>query len=86
MKPSAHFPLNRPGGTIGDLLVSYSVKSYSNGEAPVVLSDKLNATDGFTTGPLFDGPETFMSEVSVIHQKRFGFGRGSNRFKKKASS
>ena len=82
MKPTAHLPLNRPSGTIGDFLVSCSVQSYSNGEVPVVLPDKLNAANGFTTGPLLDGPETFFSEVCVTHQRCFGFGHGKNRFQK----
>ena len=83
MKPTAHLPLNRPSGTIGDFLVSCSVQSYSNGEVPVVLSNKLNAANGFTTGPLFNGTEAFFSERCVIHQRGDGFSHAKNRFQKK---
>jgi hypothetical protein len=67
-KPTAHLPLNRASRTVGDLLVSCSVQSYSNGEVSIVLSDNLNTANGFTTGPLFDGLDTFFSEACVTHQ------------------
>ena len=65
MKPTAHLPLNRPSGTIGDFLVSCSVQSYSNGEVPAVLPDKLNAVNGFTTRPLPDGLKTLFAESPI---------------------
>lgn len=80
MKPTAHLPLNHSSGTFGDFLVSCSVQSYSYGEVPAVLPNKLNATNGFTSGPLFDGRETFLSKVCVTHQRCFEFSHEKNRF------
>jgi len=48
----------------------------------VVLSNKLNAANGFTTWPLFNGTEAFFSERYVTHQRGCGFRHEKKSFSK----
>jgi hypothetical protein len=47
----------------------------------VVLSNKLDAANGFTTGPLPNGIEALFSERNVTHLRGFGFSHERNVFK-----
>jgi hypothetical protein len=78
MKPTVHLSLNGPRRMIGDFLVGCSVQCHSNREMTVVLANKLNAANGFTAGPLFNGIEAFFSERYVTHQRGCKFRHEKN--------
>ena len=69
MKPASHLPVNRSRRAISEFLVSCSVQSYSHRKMTVVLSDKLDAANGFTTGPLSNSIEALFSERDVAHPR-----------------
>jgi hypothetical protein len=73
MKPALHLPLNGPRRAISEFLVSCSVQSYSNRKMTVVLSNKLDAANGFTTRPLSNSIEALFSERNVTHPRGCGF-------------
>jgi len=69
MKPASHLPVNRSRRAISEFLVSCSVQSYSHRKMTVVLSNKLDAANGFTTGPLSNSIEALFSERDVAHPR-----------------
>jgi hypothetical protein len=68
--------LNADHRAIGDFLVGLPVQRHPDRKADRrIISNDLNAANGFAPGPLSDGLQALLSESPVAHSRCFGSRR-----------